>query len=132
MIWLNYADPGSVIHLAAHLLLSCFIHPQHFLFRHIRHMYIISSPSRSCGMCPKEKTTFHHHMKYIMSLVITGIYHIWSDSFIMNLISSVHLVLRYCKSGTFSNGILILRRHDFYANFGFVWCLSCISFYVDL
>jgi len=38
----------------------------------------------------------------------------------MNLISSVHLVLRYCNSGTFSNDILIVCRHDFDANFGFV------------
>ena len=83
-------------------------------------MYIISSPSKSCGMCSKEETTFHHHMKYIMSLVITGIYHICSSHFIMNLISSVHLVLRYCNSGTFSNDILIECRHDLDANFGFV------------
>ena len=68
----------------------------------------------------KEETTFHHHMKYIMSLVITGISHICSNSFIMNLIANVHLVLRYCNSGTFSNYILIVWRHDFDANFGFV------------
>ena len=68
----------------------------------------------------KEETTFYHQMKCIMSLVITGISHICFNSFIMNLISSVHLVPRYCNSGTFSNDILIVCRHDFDANFGFV------------
>jgi hypothetical protein len=66
-------------------------------------------------------------MKRIISLVITGIFSICSTSFIMNLISSVHLVLRYCNSGTFANGILIVRRHDFVANFGFVCDVQVIS-----